>query len=69
MPDSNVLRLDVHINKLVFWSGLYLKWVRKDATNIVTTEMRGMMLKVMNEQMAKRMKEMEKELAIFKNPS
>eukprot|EP00026_Physarum_polycephalum_P003853 Phypoly_transcript_03869.p1 GENE.Phypoly_transcript_03869~~Phypoly_transcript_03869.p1 ORF type:complete len:754 (+),score=92.90 Phypoly_transcript_03869:56-2317(+) len=63
MPDSNVLKLDVHMDKFVFWSKLYLMWVRqKSSTNIVTTEMRGMMLKSMNDQMAKRIKELEKEL-------
>jgi hypothetical protein len=62
MPDSNVLKLDVHMDKFVFWSKLYLMWVRQSSTNIVTTEMRGMMLKSMNDQMAKRIKELEKEL-------
>jgi len=71
LPDSNVLNVDVHMDKLTFWSGLYLMWARKKdaATNIVTTEMRGMMLKASNEQMAKRIRELEKEVTHFKNPS
>jgi myotubularin-related protein 1/2 len=68
MPDSNVLKLDVHMSRLEFWSGLYTKWVRKSATNIVTTEMRGMMLKSMNDQMAKRLKDLEKELNQLRQP-
>jgi len=69
MPDSNVLKLDVHKDRLTFWGGLYLKYVRKSATNIVTPEMRGMMLKAMNDQMAKRIRELEKEVGTLKPSS
>jgi len=62
MPDSNVLKLDVHMDKFTLWGKLYLMWVRQSSTNIVTTEMRGIMLKSSNDQMAKRIKELEKEL-------
>lgn len=63
MPDGNVLKLDIHMDKLTFWSGLYLKWMRKSSVHIVTKEMRGMMLRSINDQLAKRVRELEKELA------
>jgi hypothetical protein len=66
MPDSNVLKLEVHMDKFSFWSKLYLLWVRQSSTSIVTTEMRGMMLKSMNDQMARRIKELEKEVQLQK---
>lgn len=72
LPDSNVLKVDVHMDHLAFWSSLYTMYVRRkdpSAASIVTTEMRGMMLKASNEQMAKRIRELEKELAQAKNPS
>jgi hypothetical protein len=62
MPDSTVLKLDLHMDRFVFWSKLYLTWTRQHTTDAITPEIRGVMLKSMNDQMAKRIRELEKEL-------
>jgi hypothetical protein len=59
VPDSIVV-VDANVDRFVIWRNLYLRWSRKQTNEIMTPEMRFSAVQLQANEMAKKVKDLEK---------